>query len=784
MRNKDSIKQALQQMLFIIPLGLMVGCGQETLSPAEIGTQHSEQSPIESVCKNPGDLNADGNVNVSDIIKMVERILQGGNLTTPGQCSYDINGDDTVDVHDIVALVQMIVDNDNEDTPAEDAHQEDIPTEQYPNGPPCEGECEPNPGGDDDDGEGEDDGDDDDDDDDDDDFDNFDPSTQEAIAALSREFDDFDLVANDLVVDKPERASERTLDSASETVNGYAHDQFSDINSVELFLNCDNSVLLNPNCHTQTLSTGSRDDYATFSQDLALPYRFGLNLLETKATTGIQTTMDKRALLAGNFHPSGSPINKAIVARIGEGAGGFGTIENIIYSILPAEENLIHNPVFSSEFTQCYSTYDDMSYHCLVIANPDPVYSPEMGMTFSASVNLVDLSLGEVNLDLDAQSTGQKIVASADLTEPHIKWRVEIVAYDESGTNVISALAYEQEVTATFLGGDLQLKPTLNNNIVSIDLVQNPTFTLTGFNFDLGSPYIENLLNIVGIDLNSLIEEELTSRIGQILETQLPAALESIFQDLEVPSYTTGMNISDQSFSFEANLAQIAIDDDGIRFDLSSQFSSNAGCTTDTEGSLYKTVDESALNTGNGIYVSAGQNMLNQILQQVWCSGSLAEQHIVLPANFMPGGNVVAYYLYTKAELPPVAVLEDGTLNLEMGDFKIMLFAQTLEGFETILEAYSFVNVPLVLDSTSTHLIAGMGTPSWTLDVSYPDDSIGEAQFLEAIFNYSVTQQLQALGEIVASIKIPQIDGYTFTANGTEFGDDYATLGGILSLDN
>jgi hypothetical protein len=38
-------------------------------------------------------------------------------------------------------------------------------------------------------------------------------------------------------------------------------------------------------------------------------------------------------------------------------------------------------------------------------------------------------------------------------------------------------------------------------------------------------------------------------------------------------------------------------------------------------------------------------NAEDQILQQVWCSGSLAEQHIVLPASFMPGGNVVAYSL-------------------------------------------------------------------------------------------------------------------------------------------
>ena len=582
MRDKDNTKQTLQQILVIISLGFMIGCGQDTVSNAEIGTQNFEQSPIASICKTPGDLNGDGTVNVSDVIKLVERILQGSGPITPQACSHDIDGSGAVDLGDIFVLIDIIGATNNDEESIDDCHQENIPTEQYPNGPPCEGECEPNGG--EGEGEGEGDGDnedeDEDEDDGDDDGDSFDPSTQEAIAYLSREFDDFDLVALDLVVDTPQRADTRPLTTYSEDVIGSARSDFSEINSVELSLNCDNSVLLNPNCHTQTLSTDSQNGHAEFDQNLSLPYRFGLNLIETKATTSMKETKDKRALLAGNFHPSGSTINKAIVARIGEGAGGFGTIEDIIYSLLPAEENLIHNPVFSSEFTQCYSTYDDMSYHCLVIANPDPVYSPELGMTFSASVNLVDLSLGNVNLDLDAQSAGQKIVASADLTEPHIKWRVEIVAYDESGTNVISALAYEQEVTATFLGGDLQLKPTLNNNNVSVDLVQNPTFTLTGFNFDIGSSYLENLLNIVNINLSSLIEEELTSRISQILETQLPSTLESIFQDLEVPSYTMGMNISDQSFSFEANLAQIAVDDDGVRFDLSSQFSSNAGCTS------------------------------------------------------------------------------------------------------------------------------------------------------------------------------------------------------------
>ena len=85
-------------------------------------------------------------------------------------------------------MIKIIVENGDEETPAEDSNQENIPTEQYPNGPACEGECEPNFGDDDDDGE------DDGDDDDDDDFDDFDPSTQEAIAYLSRAFDDFDLV--------------------------------------------------------------------------------------------------------------------------------------------------------------------------------------------------------------------------------------------------------------------------------------------------------------------------------------------------------------------------------------------------------------------------------------------------------------------------------------------------------------------------------------------------------------------------------------------------------------
>ncbi|MDP7040094.1 MAG: dockerin type I domain-containing protein, partial [Myxococcota bacterium] len=126
----------------------LCGCGlhPDEHFPTETQSITTEKSSIRSACKTPGDLNNDQSVNIHDVIKLVGCIVHGECFSTIKGCSNDINADGSIDVTDMIDLIALIQ---NED---EASAEEPFPEEQWPNGPACEGECEPNGGGE---GEGE-----------------------------------------------------------------------------------------------------------------------------------------------------------------------------------------------------------------------------------------------------------------------------------------------------------------------------------------------------------------------------------------------------------------------------------------------------------------------------------------------------------------------------------------------------------------------------------------------------------------------------------------------------
>jgi len=67
---------------------------------------------IEDDCStsNTGDINADGQIDVTDIVEIVNSILFGF-LDECSQASSDFNSDGTVDVIDLIEIIYLILDN-------------------------------------------------------------------------------------------------------------------------------------------------------------------------------------------------------------------------------------------------------------------------------------------------------------------------------------------------------------------------------------------------------------------------------------------------------------------------------------------------------------------------------------------------------------------------------------------------------------------------------------------------------------------------------------------------
>jgi hypothetical protein len=65
---------------------------------------------LDNLCSNTGDVNADGGVNVVDVVQVVSHVLAPeGTLDAVGRCEADSNGDGVVNVVDIVLLVNSIL---------------------------------------------------------------------------------------------------------------------------------------------------------------------------------------------------------------------------------------------------------------------------------------------------------------------------------------------------------------------------------------------------------------------------------------------------------------------------------------------------------------------------------------------------------------------------------------------------------------------------------------------------------------------------------------------------
>ena len=68
-------------------------------------TYNPDLGECELITITPGDLNADGLVNILDVVVLVNIVLGGSEPIDAG----DLNGDNTINILDVVMLVSMIL---------------------------------------------------------------------------------------------------------------------------------------------------------------------------------------------------------------------------------------------------------------------------------------------------------------------------------------------------------------------------------------------------------------------------------------------------------------------------------------------------------------------------------------------------------------------------------------------------------------------------------------------------------------------------------------------------
>jgi hypothetical protein len=139
----------LSVCISVLILSTLAACGMDPNSVENLKSKQTQQkqSSAHQSCKKDGDLNGDNRVDLRDALKLINCLGNDKCIARAKGCSHDINNDGAIDSTDLTAIIDLI-----KTKPASSSNNhEPIPQEQWPNGPACEGECEPNGGG----GEGE-----------------------------------------------------------------------------------------------------------------------------------------------------------------------------------------------------------------------------------------------------------------------------------------------------------------------------------------------------------------------------------------------------------------------------------------------------------------------------------------------------------------------------------------------------------------------------------------------------------------------------------------------------
>ena len=83
---------------------------RNTICAESIGTKHElndEECRVNDYGSGilPGDVNGDGNVNISDVTALIDLLLSGGEISA----GTDVNGDGQVNISDVTALINRLL---------------------------------------------------------------------------------------------------------------------------------------------------------------------------------------------------------------------------------------------------------------------------------------------------------------------------------------------------------------------------------------------------------------------------------------------------------------------------------------------------------------------------------------------------------------------------------------------------------------------------------------------------------------------------------------------------
>jgi hypothetical protein len=478
-----------------------------------------------------------------------------------------------------------------------------------------------------------------------------------------------------------------------------------------------------------------------FSERVSLQY--GINIIESIAldldTPEPNRATDVRAVLqASEWASTIGYMSEGLVIRLNEGDGGMGALSELAGDMI----------------------------------DPDSIGAMMVGELasgsccwgwFSYSISVDSVGMGDIDVVLDTD-------------EPWLRVTAVIHDIDVDGS-IGGSFSSGFDLTADAITVVILLEPSVDwggNIVVS---VQSTSVTVSGLVFEAsgGAGVLEDIVEFFGVDIDGMIEDELTGAIETEITSAIPDLVEEAMSGIRV---SQSMDIGDNSYTILAIPEHIDIDAAGMNIALKSLVTPYTavaeGWAISPPGPglgdfSYPTFAE----TSGGTEIALGIDFLNQLMYAVWGGGLLDTQltdedlgiDVALIALVLPGLEDLT--LVTTPTLPPMIVphedVEAGTeLAMQLGDMYVQIYNGPATESALYMELYVSAQIPLSLAASADGDAIGveLGHPEVWVDVISPDPSSPEAAGAEAAFAVLLPALLPELTSAFAEIPIPAFSGF------------------------
>jgi hypothetical protein len=458
------------------------------------------------------------------------------------------------------------------------------------------------------------------------------------------------------------------------------------------------------------------------SYSTAVTLSRGINVIDV---VGIEPDGDalseRRSVIAGDFVDPAYEVEDGIQLRLNQ--GGINEMTDMFEGMVSAEE-----------VTEALG--EDIN----------PAFVTDEVLWTWAAADLEDIDFGAVEITASPDQMIELEVVLPELV-------VDVYAYGE-----ITAIDFTQDVSMTADRAVITANLALGaaDGILIVELI-DPEVELLGFAYDtsLLPSFMEDYFFIESI------QETIEDTLVEQLEEMVPALLD---EQLEALDFSFETEVMATTVTVDAAFADVSVDEDGVEISVDVDVEVPPVGTQIYGGYLASGAGKPPIDKGADVAMVLSDELLNRLLFEVWRGGVLDMTLSTDDGSLEPAmlsllraeqGTVTV-----SADLPPVIVQSEDSLQVQVGELSIILETPGGElGERVVMDVAAFVDLELSLEGNT--IAMDLGTPELVIAVRESDwGSSNEA--LTTLIEEMLPIELLLLALGALEFELPELEGLSF----------------------